>query len=132
MRVATSSVAPEDAVVASGVAGAGAEAELGLVTHVRDGDRLTATVGLGPPDQLDGDALRTAVSTIAAAVARTHGPLAWTLDPSLPLTLDEQARAVVEGASFGAYDTGAWRSSRSRRELASLTLLGAPEADAAA
>jgi leucyl aminopeptidase len=132
MRVATRSDAAATDVLATGVAGAGPDAELGLVTLVREGDRTTVTVGLGAAERLDADALRTAAAAVAARVARVHGSLAWQLDPALPLPLDEQARAVVEGVSFGGYDPGAWRSARSRREILALTLLGPPETDAAA
>jgi leucyl aminopeptidase len=132
MRVATTREPAAADVLAVGVAGAAAEAELGLVTLLKEGGRTSASVGLGPVERLDADALRTAAAAVAARVARVHGSLAWQLDASLPLALDEQARAVVEGASFGAYDPGAWRSARSRRELASLRLVAPAEVDAAA
>jgi leucyl aminopeptidase len=132
MRVATTNEAPAADVLAVGVSGAAAEAELGLVTYVREGERTTATVGLGLPDEVDAEALRTAAGAVAARVARVHASLAWQLDPSLPLPLAEQARAVVEGVAYGAYDPGAWRSARSRREVATLTLVGPAEVDEAA
>jgi leucyl aminopeptidase len=86
-----------------------------------------AAAGAGPVASLDADALRTAASTVARRVARIHGRLGWVLDPSLPLPLDVQARAVVEGVAFGAYDPGAWRSARSRRELVELVLVTGDE-----
>jgi leucyl aminopeptidase len=98
--------------------------ELGhsLVLHL-DGElnaRRIAAAGVGPRDRVDADALRTA----AAAVARSaHGTVAWILDDSLPVPLDEQARAVVEGTVLGAYDPGHWRSNRGdRREIERVVL----------
>jgi hypothetical protein len=99
MRVATTREPAAADVLAVGVAGAAAEAELGLVTLLKEGGRTSASVGLGQVERLDADALRTAAAAVAARVARVHGSLAWQLDASLPLALDEQARAVVEGAS---------------------------------
>ena len=38
------------------------------------------------------------------------GTLAWQLDDSLPLSSDEQARAVVEGAVLGGYSPARWKT----------------------
>jgi leucyl aminopeptidase len=71
----------------------------------------TVVVGAGPRDEVDADALRDAA---AAAVAElrttTGGTLAWPLDTSLPLSVEDQAGAVVEGAVLAAYDPGAWKT----------------------
>ena len=48
----------------------------------RPGESLL--VGLGPADELDADALRTAASSVAEAAERVGGTLAWVLDDSLP------------------------------------------------
>ena len=82
-----------------------------------------AAASIGPADEADADALRTAAAEVARRAAAYHGSIAWLLDPSLPLPLAEQARAVVEGVAFGAYDAGAWRSSTPRRAVPSLTVL---------
>ena len=80
------------------------------IVHVdgKLGARRVAVAGLGPPDQIDADALRTA----AAAVARETGgyaeTVAWALDGALALPVEEQVRAVVEGAAIGNYDTARW------------------------
>lgn len=102
------------------------------LVHV-DGRRVV-TAGLGPREELEPDALRDAA---AAAVRELRGsvggPAAWLLDESLRLPLAEQVRAVVEGAVLGAYDPGAWKTeSRNGQPVERLTLVGAPDADAAA
>jgi leucyl aminopeptidase len=103
------------------------------VTIDANGDAAAAGIaaaGVGSLDALDADTLRWGASVVARRVARMHGKLAWLLDPALPLPLAEQARAVVEGVAFGAYDPGAWRSARSRREVPEL-VVGTDDAGAA-
>jgi leucyl aminopeptidase len=96
------------------------------IVHVdgRLGARRVAVAGLGPRDQLDADALRTA----AAAVARETGgyaeTLAWALDGALDLPAEEQARALVEGTALGSYDTARWKQDEPKARLASLILCG--------
>jgi leucyl aminopeptidase len=144
VRVDVSAERPEGAVVAfAAVQGRPAPASLGaetaaLVGRLVDRGELPAEVGAatllpgeptfaaggaGELGRLDAEALRTAAATVAERVASFHGSLAWLLDPSLPLPLAEQARAVVEGAALGAYDPGGWRSARSRREVPALTVV---------
>jgi leucyl aminopeptidase len=78
----------------------------------QDGGRRVVATGAGPREQLDTDAVRDA----AAAVARLRhgGTLAWLLDDSLPLSLPQQARAVVDGLVLGGYDQGLWKTKESR------------------
>jgi leucyl aminopeptidase len=88
--------------------------ELGktVVLHT-DGDgpsRRVAAVGIGRIDELDSDALRTAAASTAHATEDVGGTLAWLLDETLPLSLDEQARAVVEGVVLGSYRPGRWKT----------------------
>jgi leucyl aminopeptidase len=88
--------------------------ELGktVVLHT-DGDspsRRVAAVGIGRIDELDSDALRTAAASTAYATEDVGGTLAWLLDETLPLPLDEQARAVVEGVVLGSYRPGRWKT----------------------
>jgi len=88
------------------------------------GTRRVAVAGLGPSEQIDADALRTA----AAAVARETGgyaeTVAWTIDGALGLPADEQARALVEGTAIGSYETARWKQDEPKRKLGSLILLG--------
>jgi leucyl aminopeptidase len=95
------------------------------VLHQDGGARLVAA-GAGPRDQLDTDAIRDA----AAAVARLElgGTLAWLLDDSLPPSLAEQARAVVDGVVLGGYDQGRWKTSTTpRHQIDRLVFAGGDE-----
>jgi len=88
--------------------------ELGktLVLHT-DGDgavRRVAAAGIGRIDELDSDALRTAAASVARATEDVGGTLAWMLDGALPVPLEEQARAVVEGVLLGSYRPGRWKT----------------------
>ncbi len=85
-------------------------------------------VGLGPAEELDADALRTAAASVAEAAERVGGTLAWLLDDSLPVALDEQARALVDGLLLGTYDPGRWKSGASDGPpFEQLLLLGSGE-----
>ena len=72
--------------------------------------RRVVVAGVGKRDELDVDALRTAASAVAHRVADVGGTLAWLLDESLPLTLEEQARAIVEGTMLGSYSPARWKT----------------------
>jgi leucyl aminopeptidase len=72
--------------------------------------RRVVFAGVGKRDEVDADALRTAASAVARRVADVGGTLAWMLDESLPLSFDEQARAVVEGIVLGAYSPARWKT----------------------
>ena len=80
-----------------------------LLLHV-DGSRLVAA-GIGKRDEVDAEALRTAGASAARALARVGGTVSWLLDESLPVSLPEQAAALVEGTILGAYSPGRWKSS---------------------
>jgi leucyl aminopeptidase len=85
-------------------------------------------VGLGPAEELDADALRTAAAAVAEAAERVGGTLAWLLDDSLPLSAAEQARALVDGLLLGTYDPGRWKSDASEGPpFEQLILLGSEE-----
>src|SRR5205085_12601356 len=71
--------------------------------------RLVAA-GVGKRDEIGADALRTAGSSVAAALSRVGGTVVWLLDESLPVPLPEQAAALVEGTILGAYSPGRWKS----------------------
>jgi leucyl aminopeptidase len=66
--------------------------------------------GLGNRDELDADAFRTAGAAAAQSLARVGGSLLWLLDESLPLSLAEQASALVEGTILGGYTPGQWKT----------------------
>ncbi len=74
------------------------------------GARRVVVAGVGKKDEIDADALRTAASAVAHRMADVGGTLGWLLDDSLPLSLDEQARAVVEGAMLGSYSPARWKT----------------------
>src|SRR5712692_9872621 len=83
-----------------------------VVLHT-DGEldaRRIVVAGVGKTDELDADALRTAASAVALRVADVGGTLAWMLDESLPLSLEEQARAIVEGTMLGSYSPARWKT----------------------
>jgi len=91
------------------------------------------SAGLGKTDRIDADAFRTAAAGVARSAARIGGSVAWLLDPSLPLALDEQARAVVDGLVLGGYDPGRWKTrDRKTKPLERIVLVGADDAAAAA
>ncbi|HEX6490411.1 MAG TPA: leucyl aminopeptidase [Gaiellaceae bacterium] len=96
------------------------------LVHVNGGLRAArvALAGVGAPEALDADALRTA----AAAVIREAdfaSSIAWLLDDSLSLTAAEQARAIVDGTILGGYDPGAWKSEETGPRLERLLLVSA-------
>ena len=83
-----------------------------LLVHL-DGEpsapRIVAA-GLGRRDELDLDAFRTAGAMAARSLARTGGSMCWLLDESLPISLPEQARALIEGTILGGYTPGQWKT----------------------
>jgi leucyl aminopeptidase len=83
-----------------------------VVLHT-DGElnaRRVVVAGIGKRDELDADALRTAAAAVAHRVADVGGTLAWLLDESLPLSLEEQARSIVEGTMLGSYNPARWKT----------------------
>src|ERR687885_2828739 len=62
-----------------------------------------AVVALEP----DADALRTAAAR-AVRACRDGRTVAWALDASLPVPLEDQVRALAEGAVIGGYDGRRW------------------------
>lgn len=72
--------------------------------------RRVVVAGLGKRDEVDADALRTAASAVVRRVADVGGTIAWMLDESLPLSFDEQARAIVEGTLLGSYNPARWKT----------------------
>ena len=102
-------------------------AELGktVLLHT-DGElkaRRVVVAGIGEAGKVDADAMRTAASAVASAVSDTGGSIGWLLDDSLPLPLEEQARAVVEGAMLGSYNPARWKTQEQpRKEIERIVL----------
>jgi leucyl aminopeptidase len=86
-----------------------------------------AAAGVGPRDRVDADALRTAAAAVARATGEFAERIAWTIDPSLPLSPIEQARAIVEGTVLGSYEPARWKKEEPPHKLSTLVLCG--EAD---
>jgi len=83
-----------------------------LLLHVDDvlgAPRLVAA-GVGPPEDVDADALRTAAASTAGALSRVGGAVLWLLDDDLHVPLPEQAAALVEGTLLGGYSPGRWKA----------------------
>jgi leucyl aminopeptidase len=76
--------------------------------------RLVAA-GVGDRDDVDADALRTAAAAAAHELARVGGTIVWLLDESLPVSLPDQAAALVEGTILGAYSPGRWKADNETR-----------------
>ncbi|HKC21826.1 MAG TPA: leucyl aminopeptidase [Gaiellaceae bacterium] len=94
--------------------------------------RRVVIAGVGKRADVDADAVRTAAASVARRLRDVGGTLGWTLDDSLPLSLDEQARAVVEGAVLGAYSPGRWKTEqRAGRPISKIVLYGTEDDDVA-
>ena len=96
------------------------------IVHVDDklGARRVAVAGLGPADQVDADALRTAAAAVVNETGGYAETVAWAVDDSLGLPEEEQARALVEGTVIGNYDTARWKRDEPKPKLATLVLCG--------
>jgi leucyl aminopeptidase len=57
----------------------------------------------------DAEGLRTAAAR-AVRACRGGGTVAWAIDAALPVSVEEQVRALAEGAVVGGYDHRRWRS----------------------
>jgi leucyl aminopeptidase len=90
-------------------------AELGAPERaVAEADPVAMVFGDGAPLavvalQPDVDGLRTGAAR-AVRACRGGGTVAWALDASMPLAVEEQVRALAEGAVIGGYDARRWRS----------------------
>jgi leucyl aminopeptidase len=65
--------------------------------------RSDGELRVGAVEPLDGDGLRSAAAAAARALRAEGGTIAWRADD------DRQARAIVEGTSYGAYDPGLFK-----------------------
>jgi leucyl aminopeptidase len=80
-----------------------------------------AVVALEP----DADGLRTAAAR-AVRACRTGATVAWALDTSLPVPVEEQVRALAEGAVIGGYEGRRWRSGGVPPGVERFVICGAP------
>src|SRR5438067_5327338 len=81
-----------------------------VLLHTDGGTSRVVVAGVGKRADVDADAIRTAASAVVRRLRDVGGTLAWLLDDSLPLSFDEQARAVVEGAVLGGYSPARWKT----------------------
>jgi leucyl aminopeptidase len=90
-----------------------------------------AVVALAP----GADGLRTGAAH-AVRACRGGGTVAWALDASLPIPVEDQVRALAEGAVIGGYEPRRWRSGGLPRGVERFVICGdgdlAPVADRAA
>ena len=99
-----------------------------VLLHTNGGStaRRVVVAGVGKRAEVDSDAVRTAAAAVTRRLRDVGGTLGWTLDDSLPVSLDEQARAVVEGAVLGGYTPGRWKTSeKPPAEIGKLVFYGA-------
>ncbi len=90
---------------------------------VRDADPVAMVyTDAAPLAVVAADDLRTAAAR-AVQACRDGGTVAWAIDPSLPL--DEQVRALAEGAVIGGYDRRRWRSGEPPRGVERFVICGA-------
>lgn len=88
----------------------------------RESDPPLAVVALEP----SAEGLRTAAAR-AVRACRGGGIVAWALDSSLPLALEEQVRALAEGAVIGSYYGRRWRGSEPPRGVERFVICGCPD-----
>ena len=97
-----------------------------LHTNGESDARRVVVAGVGKRAEIDADAIRTAAAAVARRLGDVGGTVAWTIDDSLPLSEDEQARAVVEGAVLGSYSPARWKTDqKSRRKIDKIVFYGA-------
>jgi leucyl aminopeptidase len=81
-----------------------------------------AVVALEP----DVEGLRTGAAR-AVRACRGGGTVAWALDTALPPPVEEQVRALAEGAVVGGYDARRWRSGERPRGVERFVICGCGE-----
>ncbi len=129
VEVTAASLESTEADLAAVAAGPGAS-ELGAPEHAvadpvatvyRESDPPLAVVALEP----NVEGMRTAAAR-AVRACRGGGTVAWALDSSLPLALEEQVRALAEGAVIGGYYGRRWSSSESPRGVERFVICRCP------
>ena len=109
------------------LARAAADADPIAVVHV--GRELRARrVALVALDESEPQGLQTAAARMVHA-RRNGGTLAWALDDWLPLAMERQVRALVEGAVLGGYDPGRWKSEAPAGGVDRFVVCGADEGE---
>lgn len=90
------------------------------------GAHRVVAAGVGKREELGADSLRTAAARVAARAGGLRGgTVAWALDDTLPVAVEEQARAIVEGTILGSYDAGRRKTRGERpRAIERLCLIG--------
>src|ERR687897_588656 len=91
-----------------------------------EGSERVAVGGLG--SVIDADAVRTAAGGIARLVQPIGGTVAWMLGDSLPLSAEDQARAVVDGLILGGYDPGLRKTEGRKAGVHKLVFVGGDDA----
>jgi leucyl aminopeptidase len=92
--------------------------------------RRVVVAGIGKRADVDPDALRTAAAAVVRRVADVGGTVAWLLDESLPLSLQEQARAIVDGTMLGSYSPARWKTEEQPgKRVDRIVLLAPADAD---
>ena len=96
------------------------------IVHVdgKLGSPRVAVAGLGPREQIDADALRTAAAAVARETGSYAETVAWAIEGALELPAEEQARALVEGTAIGSYETARWKHDEPKSKLSTLVLTG--------
>ena len=94
-------------------------AEADPIAMVYTGGAPLAVVALEPGV----DGLRTGAAR-AVRACRHGGTVAWAIDPSLPVGVEDQVRAVAEGALIGGYDGRRWRGAEPPRGVERLVICG--------
>lgn len=106
-------------------------AELGAPARaIADADPVAIVYRDGAPlavvmHEPDVEGLRTAAARAVRACRRGRA-VAWALDRSVPLALEEHVRALAEGAVIGAYDGRRWRGGEPSREVERFVICGCP------
>jgi leucyl aminopeptidase len=72
------------------------------------------------------EGLRTSAAR-AVRACRGGGTVAWAFDASLPVAVEDQVRALAEGAVVGGYDARRWRSAERPRGVQRFVICGCPE-----
>jgi leucyl aminopeptidase len=91
--------------------------------------RRLVTAGVGKLEEVDADSLRTAAAAVARRLEDVGGTVAWLLDESLPLALDVQARAIVDGTVLGSYNPARWKTGEPPAKRIEKIVLCAADAD---
>src|SRR4029079_6861447 len=88
--------------------------------------------GLGR--RADAASIRTAVGSAANDTRRVGGTLAYFVDPALPVSAEDQARAAADGLVLSTYATRQWRPRKpdDRKPFERLVLIGADDGAVAA